>query len=70
MQIIFSCEPKIKANCLFGSHATRRTSAPERASADWWSSWYGGDEVVVTIRWYKMELIAVARKIGLRHIRF
>ena len=28
----------------------RRTSAPERASADWWPSQYERDEIVSTIR--------------------
>ena len=48
----------------------RKTSAPERASADWWPSRYEGDEVVATIRRYEEELIAVARKMRLRHVRF
>ena len=55
---------------MFGSHATRKTFAPERASADKWSSWYEGDEVVMTIRRYEDKLIAMARKMGLRHVRF
>ena len=59
----------IKANS-FDSHATRRTSAPERASADWWPSRYEGDEVIATIRQFEEELIAVARKIELRYVRF
>ena len=35
---------------MFGSHATNKTSAPEKASADWWLIWYKGDEVVTTIQ--------------------
>ena len=59
----------IKANC-FGSHATRRTSDLEKASADWWPSRYKGDEVVVMIKRYKEKLIVVAKKMELRYLRF
>ena len=34
LEIVFSREPRIKANCLFGSHIMRKTSALEKASAD------------------------------------
>ena len=45
------CKLTIKRTCSDGgSHVRRRTSAPERASANWWSSQYGGDEVVTTIQ--------------------
>ena len=47
-----------------------KTFAPEKASADWWPSRYEGDKFVVIIRWYKEELIEVARKMGLRYVRF
>ena len=50
LQVIFSREPRIKANYLFGSHVTCRTSFPERASADWWLSQYEGDEFVTMIQ--------------------
>ena len=41
----------IKQTCsVGGSHATRRPSAPERASADWWPSQYEEDDVVTMIR--------------------
>ena len=43
--------------------ATHRTSAPERASVDWWPSWYKGDEVVATMQWYEKDFIAEALKI-------
>ena len=62
-------EPTIKAN-YFGLYMTRRTSAPEIAGTDWWPSWYKGDEVIMTMRWYKKKLIAVAKKMRPRHIRF
>ena len=62
LQVVFSREPRIKANCLFGSHATRRTSAPERASADWWPSRYERDEVVVAMQRCEEEFIAEAVK--------
>ena len=51
---------------LFGSHATRRTSVPERASADLWPSRYEGDEIVAIIRRYKEELIAEVVKMRFR----
>ena len=55
----------IKAN-YFGSHATRETSVPERASTDVEPSRYERDEVIATIRRYKEELITVAKKMRLR----
>ena len=62
LQIVFSREPRIKANCLFGSHAMRRISAPEKASADWWPSRYERDEIVVAMCRYEKEFIAEAVK--------
>ena len=62
MQVVFSREPRIKANCLFGLHATRKTSAPEKASADWWPSWYERNEVVAAMRRSEEEFIAEAVK--------
>ena len=59
----------MKVNC-FSSHATRRTSIPKRASADVEPSRYKEDKVVMTMRQYKEELIAVARKMKPRHVRF
>ena len=53
----------IKANCLFGSHVTHKTFAPERASADWWPSRYDRDEVVATMRRCEEKLITEAVKI-------
>ena len=60
LQVVFSRELRIKANYLFGSHVTRTTSAPKRASADWWPSRYKGDEVIATIRRWEEEFIAEA----------
>ena len=48
----------------------RRTSLPERASADVEPSRYEGDKVKATMRRYEEELIAVARKMKPRHVRF
>ena len=62
LQVVFSREPRIKANFLFGSYAMRRTSAPERASADWWPSRYERNEVVVAIQRCEEEFIAEAVK--------
>ena len=60
----------MKANFLFGSHTTYKTSVPEKASTDWKPNWHEGDEVVATMMLYEEELIVMGRKIRLRHIRF
>ena len=64
------CKLTIKANILFGSHARHKISALKGAGADWWPSKYKRDEVIAMIRQYKEELIAVARRMRMRHIKF
>ena len=49
---------------------TRGTSVPERASADVELSRYKGEEVVTIMKQYEEELIAVARKMKPRYIKF
>ena len=41
----------------------RRTSALEKASADWWLSRYEGDEVVAIMQWCEEVFIAETVKI-------
>ena len=48
----------------------RGTFVPERASADVEPSRYKGDEVVITMKRYEKELIAVVRKMKPKHVRF
>ena len=43
---------------------------PEKASADVEPSQYKGDEIVTTMKQYEEELIAVARKMKPRYVRF